>query len=266
MTTTPIAPAGGILAAGDIDPTFGNGGLIKIPDPENPERAIQLMGLFSDPADAQAKFYAYTGTKGFGGPQHVIRLLKDGAIDLSFGNGGYAIIKNSDLDTPPHRQSLMLHSVMFDDVGTMTFLGTMTELHESFIQVPAILRLTPDGLVDETFGERGLKTYKLPEPPGAKPGKAPSSGRHLHDDHEELNKDSRHGPAVMRCGTLKQLDGKIMFLANLYRGNGHPHVASYVARIYASDGRLDESFGDKGLVLITDGVDASQGLIEKVHN
>ncbi|MDG6403248.1 hypothetical protein QCD79_24820 [Pseudomonas quasicaspiana] len=260
MATKAIPPAASPYAAGDIDPAFGVHGKLFIPDPSGAiNYGLWAVAIFTDPKETQGRFFVYAhGGSTTAGPHYLVRLFKDGNIDSNFAANGYALIPSGDFETLPHPQAVFFHHALFDELGAVTLFGEVVEYHDDdFILLTALARLKSDGSVDENFGKDGFKTYKVPKPSGSILGPA------LY--HERLlggHTGTVLGSLNIQSASIRLIDGKITFLAFRYDDFARVHVASYVARIYATDGRLDESFGDHGLVLITDGVGATGSVVE----
>lgn len=252
-----------MLAAGDVDPTFGDDGYVLIPHPDFPDRKINTFALFTNTGSAQETFYSVARDGNAENPQFLVRLLKDGALDTGYGEGGYVRLPRPDIQEPPYPQRISFTDAVFDEFGGITLFGTVAEIHQidpplGIFTVPMACRVKPDGSIDMSIGKSGLVTYRLQQLFGEKLASGQVPVLEGNKIPETPDKGPRSGTLSVQSGTLRLLDGKIMFLANLYE---HPsykvHVASYVARVYASDLRLDESFGDRGLVVITDGAEPS---------
>lgn len=265
MTIKSTTSTGGVRAAGDIDPAFGEGGELVIPSLQDTSFTYTPVSLFDDPLDPQGGFFVYANDGALVSPYHyLVRVLEGGLIDARYGDGGYAHIPGGNYQVPPFRQRISFHQALFDETGAITLIGQAAEVYDTeVIQLTLLVRLKSDGSPDEAFGDHGVKTYNAPETSSVGIGDGEASSLQV-DEYFKKRDDNLlgGGPAVMRSGPLKVLDGKITFLANRYTQGASVHVGSYVTRIYATDGRLDESFGDKGQVLITYGAGPSLARVE----
>jgi uncharacterized delta-60 repeat protein len=124
-----------LTAAGQLDPSFGNGGVGS----ETDLAALSALApygrdelLLSGPRDG----------RGEAPPSEVLgRLGADGEVDRSFGHNGFS----SNLFVPP------LSDIAVDRFGRILTLGGR-----------GVLRLTPQGIRDRRFGYRGGTTVRLP--------------------------------------------------------------------------------------------------------
>jgi uncharacterized delta-60 repeat protein len=122
-------------AAGDLDPTFGNGGKVVIP----------THGLIYDMAIQQDGKLVAAGysTNGFS----LIRCNSDGSLDTTFGNGGFAI---NDFSLPV--LSLPTQIVLQPDGKILLGgWGGASGITIGF----ALARYNTDGTLDQTFGTHG---------------------------------------------------------------------------------------------------------------
>lgn len=184
------------LSGGTLDPTFGDGGVVLLP-PGDLDRSLALA-LQPD----GALIAAYSGP-----PFTLARILPDGTLDASFGDGGvvYTILGEnggiaSDVAVQPDGRILVVGRVRGDG-----------------FRYAAVVRYLPDGRLDLAFGEGGVAAF--PNAP--------------FDD----------GVAAT---VALQNDGKIVLAGHTggYPGDAPLHVA--VLRLSPS-GLLDEGFGTNGL-------------------
>jgi uncharacterized delta-60 repeat protein len=142
VTTAPSAtpPAG----PGDLDPTFGDNGIVR-----------QQTGLLTTAAVAtqpDGKTIAVGQAAGAG--QHdfgVVRFNTDGSLDTTFGSGGLGLVStdfSGDDDTPA--------AVQVQSDGKILVAGTTTAPGNASNSDFAIARYNADGSPDTTFGTGGV--------------------------------------------------------------------------------------------------------------
>jgi uncharacterized delta-60 repeat protein len=136
-----------LLSAGQLDPTFGNGGLVTtdVPGATNdyaaditvtqPDGKIVVVGTIS---------VVNTGLA-------VARYNADGSLDTTFGSGGKAVfLPGSGLEMSPS-------AVTVDSLGHILFAA----LDLSTVHFGRVLRLNGDGSLDTTFGNGGRATLPI---------------------------------------------------------------------------------------------------------
>lgn len=144
------SPAAGFAAAGDLDPTFGAGGIV-ITDlggaegggPVAPSLALQPDGRI---------LLAGTSDRGGDSDFAIVRYEPDGGLDLSFGDAGSVVLDLGQED--------LANSVAVQDDGKIlvagsTGSGPVTDF--------AVVRLMPDGSRDSSFGSGGIVVTDLDE-------------------------------------------------------------------------------------------------------
>lgn len=139
----------------------------------------------------------------------LIRFLEDGRLDTTFASGGVA---RATLPRP-----VTIGTVTIDPAGGF-LLGGSANVENGY--AGALVRLMPDGSVDEAFGDGGLVTV----------------------DPDTLRGD--HLAAFTHLAV--QGDGRIVAAGPEYSGWPHEVAFTFVARLL-EDGRLDQSFGDGGV-------------------
>ncbi|HSN72695.1 MAG TPA: hypothetical protein VLT59_14360, partial [Steroidobacteraceae bacterium] len=138
-------PAG--AAPGDLDPTFGDYGRVRLDMPTDYRRAV--AAVYPDGRVLIAR------SERFRARIRIVRLLADGRIDPSFGNGEYAVT-----DFGGGISEATAIAVQPD--GRILIAGAAAEPSEPVsgfrAHVPtdiAIVALTADGDIDRNFGENG---------------------------------------------------------------------------------------------------------------
>jgi uncharacterized delta-60 repeat protein len=212
-------PLTGIAAPGDLDPSFdGDGKVITDFGGEEDALAIALQqdgrivaaGQFADPTDP-------TGTGGFA----LSRYRGNGELDTSFDQDGRVILEFAGAGAP---RSGNAQAVVVQPNGRIVAGGTVFEVSgEGFTAGEsnartgfALARFRPDGSLDMSFGEGGVAIT------------------------DRLNASGIFALAL-------QVDGKIVAAGQAFnRTTSRSDIA--VAR-YLPNGKLDQSFGDGGVVI-----------------
>jgi uncharacterized delta-60 repeat protein len=233
--------------AGDLDPSFGVGGVVITAAEAG---SAYLNGVAVQPDGA----IVAVGTMlvGAGLDFAVARYAADGMLDLGFGTSGIATI---DFGTA----SDVAVDVALQPDGKIVVAGRADES-------VALARLLPDGRLDATFGGDGTVTTPTGFPNGAWAAAvqqdakivavAGSGGLYLlvrYDAHGVPDPSfGRNGLASARLsfgfgdpyGLAVQADGKLVVAGTATVNN---QVDMAVAR-FDSDGHLDSSFGTGGFV------------------
>jgi uncharacterized delta-60 repeat protein len=126
-----------LLPNGDIDTDFGQAGSWM---PDGSALALQAIDVAVQP-DAKVLVLGSIRQHGF-----VIRLGTDGQIDTGFGHGGIATIRET-----------WITSTAVDTEGNLLVTGLLAPTWQVFLR-----RLRPNGAVDTTFGEGGLRVVDPP--------------------------------------------------------------------------------------------------------
>jgi uncharacterized delta-60 repeat protein len=186
-----------LLSAGALDPTFGNGaGYLTANAPPGGKVLLQpdgkmVVGSY-DAAFALARFNS------------------DGSLDTSFGNGGIASTPSIQGETD-HAYAAALQAN-----GDILEGGYVHKGFDTF----ALVRYTPNGVLDSSFGNQGTVITYL-RPAGV-----------ANSEISEI---------------LIQPDGKIIAVGGTMGASSNIVLARYNA-----DGSLDATFGTNGLVNLVD--------------
>jgi uncharacterized delta-60 repeat protein len=135
-----LAPA---IASGDgaPDPSFGRGGSLSIaPQRFSSASGVAIDGQGRTLVGAMLEDGSMLRTRAA-----VLRLLPDGSLDPTFASGGVATIAAPD----PFR-TLRAESMAQDERGRIVFVGEVDE------DIPAVVRVLPDGTLDPSFGSGGI--------------------------------------------------------------------------------------------------------------
>lgn len=141
---------------GSLDTSFGSGGMTVIPNPKKSSVGMKGMQVQNDAKIVVGGNLGSVGT--------VWRFMPNGTSDTTFGSGGAASISFGSGSTMfPRAVSLQNVTVngtveqMIVTCGSVV-LGNGKNQHSVF----ALLRLTPSGQVDMTFGSGGVISTNFP--------------------------------------------------------------------------------------------------------
>ncbi len=189
------------LYNGDLDPSFGNGGIVVSSfESQNYCRNAVLQ------PDGKIIAVGQSST-GF----CIARYLSDGTLDLTFGNAGFTATAS-----PFGSSSLNAATLLAD--GSILAIGSAQVPYSTNFEV-AILKFTPNGVLDTSFGNGGMAFPSLPY------------------------------TTVTGIKVIPQSSGEIILAGMIRFLNGSTTIRQgYIARLLA-DGTLDTSFGTNGMVL-----------------
>lgn len=152
VTSNFVFQVGKTLPDGSPDPAFGSGGLpgIETIDLGAPESEADLVVVQDDGR------IVVSGTRTLAtdpGPElAVVRLMPDGTLDTTFGTAGKTYV------TAPGFDTLQDEALTLDTAGRIVIAGyavTPAPVDRGFV-----VRLTPDGALDATFGGgTGIVTF-----------------------------------------------------------------------------------------------------------
>jgi uncharacterized delta-60 repeat protein len=180
------------LPDGTRDPSFGQGGRVITHVPN-----VFPVSVAVDPEE-NLLLTAYQA-----GDTTVARYLSDGSLDPSFGSGGFARPRFPDGHVLPR-------AMTFGPDGSIVVAGQFAD--KRF----ALIKLTADGTLDDTFGDGGLVTTKF-----------------------------GGGFAAAAIGVALQADDAIV--ASGCRVN--PRASESALARYEPDGTLDPAFGGNGKIV-----------------
>ncbi len=199
-------------AAGDLDQTFGSGGIVTTsyngPFPADaalqPDgRIVVIAGFDNDPS----------ATEAFG----VLRYRGNGTPDSSFGAGGRTTAAFTNFINSPNDLALQRD-------GKIVVAGT-AESADGTVSEFAVARFNANGILDASFGAGGKVTTNFV---GVKAG----------------------GVSNPADSVLIQADGKILVGGLASQCARRCPAQSALAR-YNADGSLDTTFGSGGMVAVT---------------
>jgi uncharacterized delta-60 repeat protein len=192
-------------APGVVDTSF-NGGkqIVPVAEGEAYARAIAVQ------ADGKVVTVGMTNTNAGGADFAVVRHLRDGTLDTTFGNGGKVVTAIG-----PTRASDEAYSVAIQADGKIVVAGS-SATNAADLDF-ALVRYNADGSLDAGFGTGGKVVTSF-------------------------------GPSTDRVQTIAiQADGKIVAAGDSDRGTATSGVDFALAR-YNTDGSLDNGFGTAGKV------------------
>lgn len=130
-------------ADGNLDPSFGTGGIVT----SSPNVLSQLHGVTVQPDDKLVAV-GCASEDTLCNRAVVLRYNPDGTPDLAFGQNGTVQLSFS---TAVHSRSY-LSAVLVQPDGKIVAAGTVQKATNAFV----VVRLNPDGALDDTFGKGGL--------------------------------------------------------------------------------------------------------------
>jgi uncharacterized delta-60 repeat protein len=200
-----------LLSAGDLDPTFGNGGLVTTGFPGSPSLRAQSVAL---QADGRVVVVGFASSSSRSFQMAVARYDSDGTLDSTFGNGGTVATSF------PGWPEAYAGGVAVQPDGEIVVAGyTASGSGEARHYQMALARYNADGSLDESFGTSGLVTTPFPG----------------------------YSSAIANALAL-QPDGRIVVAGKASTPPQVPSDRIAVAR-YNPDGSLDRSFGSGGTLV-----------------
>lgn len=246
------------LTTGGLDPSFGGTGVVRtalVADEQSAATSVAVQ------ADGRIVAAGWAG-QDFG----LARYLTDGALDTSFDGDGLAMTSIS----PGSDQC---SAMVIDATGHVVATGTASK-------TLATVRYNPDGSPDATFGSGGIATTTV----GSKGGQAYAiaiddksriviGGYRRAGAHDDALIARYHSDGVLDTGldgdgtvttqladgddwifgVAVQADGKIVAAGAKAAGGGKSEVV--VVR-YRATGKLDDEFGDHGVLATQVGADS----------
>lgn len=218
--------------AGTLDPSFAEGGVLRLPTPEFTGYYVQTVLPL-----AGKKLLLGMRVVGEFEPIGLAKLNEDGSVDMEFGGAGTGLvefyIKGKRLDVD--------QLCGLSDGGWLV-IGTYQSL-ESGYGGKYLLRYFQDGQLDRSFGENGLRLLPVKEEQKGVEKKLRVSG---WGD----GRLSAHGPRAQGrqgAAAMQQLDGKIVLVSYKYPESGP--VQMIVLRLNP-DGSMDKTFNGAGFAVV----------------
>lgn len=255
---------------GSLDATFGDGGRVLTDVSPNNEHgdALTLLPdgkyLVAGSSQAQHGGTAFT----------ILRYHADGSLDTTFGDSNSGVVV---------RDFGMLHSdgnaLVVGADGTITVAGSA--LHESGTQDVMLVRLTPHGTLDDSFGNGGVMMADFGGADRAADLRLGSDGSlmvlvrsHIEAQQSEPSYVARFnldgsvdatfgagGRVLVDFGngyegtTTRDLillaDGQFLVGGGVHQGFGREYAPHLAAGRYNADGSLDATFGNGGVAIVS---------------
>lgn len=190
---------------GMLDMTFGTSGTFTY---ELDNEALINSAVFT--SDGKIVLVGAT-TDYMGYRMLLIQLNADGSLDNTFGSNG---VVTAQVSLPTENAEDFGYDVVLDSAGNILVCGSSDDLN--YVNRPVVVRFTPNGVLDTTFGTNGVATIPV----------------------MTVGSNSFQGIAL-------QPDGKIV--ASGYFGNTELWYVMLIVR-FETDGTLDPTFGDAGIV------------------
>lgn len=145
------AVVAGTALAGGLDPEFGDGGKVVL----DVDDRVPSGAAVDDAGRTLVLLFQRQSFPGPGviGEPVLARLLPDGSLDPDFGESGMLDLDGLGVTPLPSDQNPGASDVALDSDGRIVLL-----MNDSFAEAPCsgfdyLLRLEPDGSLDESFGE-----------------------------------------------------------------------------------------------------------------
>jgi len=209
MLTWFVSPQAAQAAAGDLDPTFGNGGKVKT----DINRSTDIANAVAVQADGKLVVVGQTyQNNDFSTEDFVVtRYNTDGTLDSTFGSRGRVRTDFPGLAAVPS-------AVVIQSDGKIVVAGGAFPLF-TFAGNFELVRYNSNGSLDTSFGNGGIVTTTFPE------------GSYAFD--VALQADGK----IIAAGTLF-----VDFIP------GEPSNTDFALARYNPDGSLDTTFGNAGTV------------------
>jgi uncharacterized delta-60 repeat protein len=232
------------LPDGSLDPGFGTGGAVTT---SFGTRSQQARAIALQPDGGLVA----TGDVS-GGAVGLVRYASDGSLDSAFGQDGQTIVRFPTLSTP--------------NALALTADGKLIVTGKLFQVGGFIIRLDPQGAIDESFGEQGRVSIRYQGARGATAVALQADGQLIVAvDRPALLRYNADGTLDQSFGeggwapgsaatqsVLRQPEGRLLTIGSIEvkaAGLVSPPVDGFVMARYQPDGQLDPTFGSGGTVV-----------------
>jgi uncharacterized delta-60 repeat protein len=238
-----LAATPALAASADLDPSFGAAGKVTL--------SLARGGSQGNAVVVQPNGRVLIGGWAYGKGFAIVRLLRDGSLDPSFGNGG---VVTTNLPTGP----AVVTDLALDGRGRIVAAG----LSEGFM---AVARYRADGSLDRAFGRDGIvtaryrRTQTSAEGVVVEPGSGVIAAGTAGDERWVLARFSARGRLDPRFGhsgwaTVNLGSGEEVARDLALTPNGRIVVAGtgghrFALARFRRDGTLDPQFGEDGTVV-----------------
>lgn len=124
-----------MFSNGLVDPTFGTGGLIEISSDVGAAKSICY---------ATNDYVLYSSYTGGGQNSKIIKILSNGNLDTSFGDGGVTYLADG----------ISTIKCLRSDLGDLYILGNQNNYSK-------VWKVSEDGEIDTTFGDGGVFSFQV---------------------------------------------------------------------------------------------------------
>jgi uncharacterized delta-60 repeat protein len=219
-----VSSAANAPLAGNLDPSFGKGGVVTQSHAGIGAIAVQPDGKIVVAGRASPA----TGVAGFA----LARYLPDGSLDPSFGDGGFVVT-----NLYPQASYAFIEAIA-QQAGKIVVAGTSDGLEsENVLHQFTLARYNRNGSLDTSFGTNGITNTAIPEP--VDQGVSRSAGA--------------YALAVLPNGEI--------LAAGSAGWEAFPPTSSFALARYTPDGSLDPTFGAGGIAqTMFDGYDSLAGI------
>jgi len=262
-------------AAGGFDAAFGTGGWVDVRAAQGSDQAAVDLAVRPDGRVLAAIGVTYSGLLfDFAGRGGIVQVTADGVRDSTFGTDGVADL-GGDTERAHFTRVLLLPDGRTVAAGAAMITGSSSAADG------VLVRLTPDGTLDASFGAGGVARLAFPDASAVVTGLvALPDGRLLAAGYQgatfnlapflarftaDGRPDSTFGTAGVRpldfgstLGIICDLDLDAEGRPYLAGASGFPALALLLARL-KPDGEFDSSFGTAGRVTTTFGGTAAAG-------
>ncbi|MFL7964723.1 hypothetical protein ACEI36_21120 [Pseudomonas kielensis] len=221
-------------AAGTLDPSFADKGVLKFPIPE-------IFGIYTEALLALPSKKLLLGMTLLGEigqrPTVVMRLNEDGSLDTEFGSDGAGFV-----EIPIKGAELEVHKLFGLGNGGWLVMGRYALRGSSGLY---LVQYREDGQVDESFGEEGVRL--LPFAGMGNPGDVGIGGEALGLRDEGPSTGAPQTSGGNGATAVQQLDGKILLVSAVRTESGQSKGT--VLRLNP-DGSTDYTFNGSGFAIV----------------
>jgi uncharacterized delta-60 repeat protein len=204
-----VSFAANLPLAGSLDPKFGSGGVVTHSLGSGEYPSISAIAVQPD-----GKIVVAGGSSPGDHGLLLARYLSNGSLDPSFGDGGYVETQTGDY--------AFARAVSLQPDGKIVVAGGSYQGDDNYLFVFTLARYNSDGSLDTTFGTDGITNTPIPV---GQPDSAAGA----------------NAVAILPSGNILAAGGG-------YWGDPTAPSGSFVLTEYSSDGSLEPTFGNGGIV------------------